>query len=77
MTHLSRLAFAVSSQSERWDGPMSCDLMQHMSGSARLGRSDRRVSCKAEAMHDEVRLAAFEADSAVASDDLSSWRNVL
>jgi hypothetical protein len=45
---------------------MSDELMRYMDGERRPARRDREVAAKAKPIHDEVRLAAFKADGAMA-----------
>lgn len=45
---------------------MSGELMQYMNGDRRVARRDREVAGRAKAIHDEVRLAGFKADGALA-----------
>lgn len=45
---------------------MSDELMRYTSGEARVVRRDRAVAARAKSIHDEVRLAAFKADGALA-----------
>jgi hypothetical protein len=45
---------------------MSGELMEYMNGDARVSRRDREVATRAKQVHDEVRLAAFKGDGALA-----------
>jgi len=45
---------------------MSGELMEYMNGNRRVARVDREVVGRAKAVHDEVRLAAFKVDGALA-----------
>lgn len=42
------------------------DLQEYVNGDARVARQDREVVAKAKEVHDEVRLAGFKADGAMA-----------
>jgi hypothetical protein len=45
---------------------MSGELMRYVSGDVRPARVDRELVRQAKAVHDQVRLASFQADGAVA-----------
>lgn len=45
---------------------MSGELMEYMNGDRKVARRDREVAGNAKTIHDQVRLAGFKADGAMA-----------